>query len=355
MGGNMKTLGKPESNSDVVNKHPTTLIVGYGWVGQHIGKYFTEAHWIDDKLITRKASDNSEVEPFEQYELGFICVPTPMLESGRCDTSIVLNAARSYNVKYWCNKSTVEIGTMDKLKEENIKICMSPEYVGETLGHPLLEAKRDPFIILGGEKKVTKKFAEAWTLVTNSYAKIFQTDGKTAELCKLMENSFIATKVMFCNEFYDLAEKMGVDYNELRELWLADPRVSRSHSYVYKDNRGFGGKCLPKDLNNLAWYFRNVQNNPAVFIEFLLKRNAELRSNYENSVPLLGSDLFKDEEELKEKRRNYQRERYHRMKPQAQEYMRKYNQKREAEWDALPDEEQIKRLQAYAKKQLEDK
>jgi len=40
-----------------------------------------------------------------------------------------------------------------------------------------------------------------------------------------------------------------VDYNELREIWLADPRISRDHTFVYPDNRGFSGKCLPKDVS----------------------------------------------------------------------------------------------------------
>jgi UDP-glucose 6-dehydrogenase len=72
---------------------------------------------------------------------------------------------------------------------------------------------------------------------------------RTAELTKYMENAFLALKVTFCNEFYDIAEAQGVDYNELRELWLLDPRIGRSHTFVLPFGRGFGGRCLPKDLN----------------------------------------------------------------------------------------------------------
>lgn len=292
----MKQIGKPESNSDVLNKHPTTLLIGYGWVGQFIGKYFTEAHWVDDTGKFHRVSDNEEVNPLEHYELAFIGVPTPMLPNGQCDTSIVEAVVKSYaqKVDYFCCKSTIEVGTVDYLKNKyDVNICMSPEYVGETLGHPLLEASRETFVILGGDKGVTQVFAEAWTLVTNSCTKIYQVTAKTAELCKLMENSFIATKVMFCNEFYDLAKEVGVDYNELREVFLADPRMSRYFTYVYENNRGYSGKCLPKDLNNLAYFYRhrNEGRSRAKLIEFLLKRNAELRENYNNSVPLLGEEL----------------------------------------------------------------
>jgi UDP-glucose 6-dehydrogenase len=81
---------------------------------------------------------------------------------------------------------------------------------------------------------------------------IHQSDARTAELTKYMENCFLALKVTFCNEFYDLAQQFGVDYNELRELWLLDPRIGRSHTFVLPDDRGFAGKCLPKDVSALV-------------------------------------------------------------------------------------------------------
>lgn len=290
----MKEYGKPESNSDVLNKHPTTLLIGYGWVGQFIGKYFTEAHYVDDTGVFRNVKDNEVVQPLHKYKLAFIGVPTPMLPDGKCDTSIVESVVEKYCglVENFCCKSTIEIGTIDKLRDRfGVKICMSPEYVGETLGHPLLGANPETFIILGGEKEVTHIFAEAWSLVTNSQSKIYQVSGKTAELCKLMENSFIATKVMFFNEFFALAEEIGVDFLELREVFLADPRMSRYFTYVYRNNRGFSGKCLPKDLNNLAHFYRHNTGIKAELIEFLLKRNAEMRKDYNNSVPLLSEEL----------------------------------------------------------------
>ena len=76
-------------------------------------------------------------------------------------------------------------------------------------------------------------------------------DSRTAELAKYMENCFLATKVIFCNEFYDLAEKMGVSYTKLRETWLMDERMGRSHTFVYPDARGYAGKCLPKYVDAL--------------------------------------------------------------------------------------------------------
>ena len=52
-------------------------------------------------------------------------------------------------------------------------------------------------------------------------------------------------KVTFLNEFYEIARAHGVEFNLLREMFLADPRISLDHTDVYPDARGFSGKCLP--------------------------------------------------------------------------------------------------------------
>lgn len=278
-------MKKLQPHKDITNKLPRVLIIGYGWVGRFIGSYFKDGYYTDADETVRKISNNEPVK-INSFDFAFVCVPTPMLPSGQCDTSIVESVVEKWKnrVKYFCIKSTVEVGTVDRLEKKlGVRMCFSPEYLGETVGHPLVEPRRETFIILGGKKRVTKKFAELWTLVTNSYTKIYQVDSKTAELCKLMENSWIGVKVMFVNEFFELAESEGLDFNKLREIWLADPRVSRSHTYVYRHNRGFSGKCLPKDLNNLVNHFKGK----AKLMEFILKYNSELRKDYNDSVPLL--------------------------------------------------------------------
>jgi len=265
---------------EVVNAVPAVLIVGYGHVGQQMGLYFPNAHYVDVDGIIRRVKDNIQVCSLEDYErvgykYGFICVPTPEGEDGRCDTRIVREAYYQYRdyARYWCIKSTVEVGTCESL---GLSVCFSPEYYGETLGHPLAGIQRDPFIILGGQPEVTAAFAELWTMVTNSYARIMQTTARTAEFIKLMENAWIGTKVVFCNQMYELCKLAWVDWNEVREGWLLDPRVSRSHTYVYPHNRGFGGKCIPKDTANLCAWAR-AQGEPAKFIESVRAYNTELR------------------------------------------------------------------------------
>ena len=93
-----------------------------------------------------------------------------------------------------------------------------------------------------------------WSGGPEAKSRLGVTDARTAELAKYMENAFFATKVTFVNEFHDIARACDVDFNVLREIWLADPRISRDHTFVYPNGRGFAGKCLPKDLNAIVQY-----------------------------------------------------------------------------------------------------
>ncbi|HET7099806.1 MAG TPA: hypothetical protein VFJ52_01540, partial [Terriglobia bacterium] len=99
------------------------------------------------------------------------------------------------------------------------------------------------------------------------------TNAKTAELCKYMENAFLATKVAFANQFYDIAQGLGVDYDELRELWLADDRVGRSHTIVTAE-RGYRGRCLPKDISSIIHVA--TQSGGAPLLEAVVRFNDEV-------------------------------------------------------------------------------
>lgn len=316
-----KQFGKPESHSDVLNKEPKTLLIGFGWVGQFVHEYFTQADiWTPSRgLLLRRIDANhlnsypdlpeygrfevfdkygfkalekgfNGAEQTERWDIAFVSTPSPMKEDGSCDTSMVEDAVKNWApfVDLFIIRSTVTPGTCDRLAQTyNTRVVMQPEYVGETLGHPNTEPVRDPFVILGGKPEDTQIAANAWMRVLNANAKIRQVSALTAELCKYMENCFLGVKVLFVNEFRALAEQVGVDFLQLREAWLDDPRIGRSHSMAYKDNPGFSGKCLPKDLNSIAHYARTKAISPLRLIEAALEINADMRKDCKNSVPLL--------------------------------------------------------------------
>lgn len=219
-------------------------IVGAGAVGAAIAKLFPDAVLYDEPkgVGSREAINKSEV--------AFVSVPTPQGQRGACDTTIVETVVRWIEAPVIVIRSTVSVGTSRRLAAETGKrIVFQPEYgPAETPDHPFNDLRKVRWIILGGEQEDTAVALRAWQEVYSADITVMQTTWETAELCKYMENAFLALKVTFCNEFYELAQRFGVDYSELREAWLLDPRVGRSHTFVLPDKRGYGGKCLPKDL-----------------------------------------------------------------------------------------------------------
>lgn len=292
----MKTLGKPEANSDVINKQPTTLLIGYGWVGQHVGKYFTEALWTDERKNLYKVKNDELVEDNDRkFDLAFLQVPTPMKEDGSCNLDFIMDAVRTWaeRVDLFIVRSTVTPGTTEYLNkicettQNKARFVFQPEYIGETVGHPNLEPRRDPFIILGGDPADTQKAVSYWSTVLNANAVYHQLTSLEAEIVKYMENSFLGTKVLFVSEFARLCEAAGADFYKVREAWLADPRIGRSHTMYYPNNPGFSGKCLPKDINSIAAWGRDELKHPLEFMESVLKINAKFRENASNTVSLL--------------------------------------------------------------------
>jgi UDP-glucose 6-dehydrogenase len=80
-------------------------------------------------------------------------------------------------------------------------------------------------------------------------------DAKTAEMTKFMVNSWLATKVTFCNEFCRACDKAGIYYEDVRELFTSDPRISPAHTFVYREHPYYQSHCLDKDVPSIANQF----------------------------------------------------------------------------------------------------
>jgi UDPglucose 6-dehydrogenase len=223
----------------------TVAIIGYGDLGKALHQVFPEAIVYDEPLgIGSRDAVNS-------CRFAFVAVPTPAGVEGECDVSVVEEVVGWLTAGSIILVSTVVPGTTERLvRETGKRIVFQPAYgPGSTPDHPYHDLRTMSWLILGGERTHTIAVADLLKQVYSAETAIWQTSARTAELAKYMENAFLALKVTFCNEFYDIASALGVDYNELRELWLQDPRMGRSHTIVFPDERGYGGKCLPKDVS----------------------------------------------------------------------------------------------------------
>jgi UDPglucose 6-dehydrogenase len=136
-------------------------------------------------------------------------------------------------------------------------MIFSPEFLTERTAK--LDMLTQSRIILGGKLTLTNK---AKILFNQRFKikNIIQTDSKTAELIKYMNNTFFATKVSIMNEFKLLCDKIGADWEDALKGFVSDGRIGDSHLNVpgHDGKLGYGGTCFPKDVNALLSFSKKL-------------------------------------------------------------------------------------------------
>ncbi len=239
-------------------------IIGRGFVGGAMYENFKDCFEV---AVWDSVEEKRTLNSFESFvdwsDIIFVCVPTPMKENGECDTSIVKDVvAKIANLdrrKYVVIKSTVTPGTTEELAERhNMVIGFNPEFLTEANSYN--DFRHQPLIILGADDTglgtvMAQLYYEFNTKVDN-VAHVIQRSTKEAELFKYLANCFLATKVIFANEFKKLCDKVSVDYGRIAEIAVLDKRLGHTHWRVPgPDGKlGFGGSCFPKDTSALINY-----------------------------------------------------------------------------------------------------
>lgn len=256
-------------------KKSEVAIIGYGVVGKAMHTLFPKALIYNGE---KHPVGNLTYRDINKADVAFVCVPTPTKPDGRCDISLVDDVISKLEAPLIIVRSTIEPGSTDVFKKKYRKhIVFCPEYVGETIAHPLGNEVSRTFLILGGDRRDTKKAIEIFQQVYNSSIKIRQMSAIEAEVTKYLENRHIAFTVAECNEAYDFCEKLGVDYSAVREaVFQDDPRMSPYWTFVYPDNRGFESKCIPKDVDAIAAKARDI-GSPMEITEKILEVNKKWR------------------------------------------------------------------------------
>ena len=240
----------------------TIGVIGQGYVGTAIKLGFQDHYKVltYDKFDLAKSTHSKISDLVEETEVIFVCVPTPMRKDGTCYTGIVEEVIREINEtangQIVVIKSTVPPGTTDKFNHEfsNVTVIFNPEFLTEE--NFLDDFKNQNRIILGGSRKGTNKLRQIYSKVFPK-AVIVKTGDKHAEMVKYFTNTFLATKVSFANEMYNICEQIGIDYDKVVEYAIYDERLGKSHWAVPGPDGdfGFGGHCFPKDLSAIINQF----------------------------------------------------------------------------------------------------
>lgn len=252
------------------------IIGALGHVGQAMASLFQGKEGYQVVSYDLSIGTKKEVN---QCNLAIICVPTPTGKDDTCDISAVEKTVVWLKTPLILIKSTVAPGTTEYLKGKYRKrIVMSPEYYGQSHYFQPKEWQTAewPYIIVGGDKKDCNEVLDFFTPILGPTKSYFITDATTAEVVKYWENIFGAMKVTFVNEMYEICKKFGVSYHEARELWAQDPRVNRNHTSVFVGNRGFSGKCFPKDLSALIRASEKAGYDPK-FLKEIQRSNERFR------------------------------------------------------------------------------
>jgi UDPglucose 6-dehydrogenase len=224
------------------------VICGYGFVGAAHAEALGDKHTVhiyDPHKGYGKIGDKT----FDNAQAVIIAVSTPEGETGECDMSNVYDCIERITPGTpVLIKSTISLEGWRLIKraypEENISF--SPEYLRAK--HAAEDFKAQTHIEIGGDgiefwvHLLSKVLDVEWNFV----------DPEVLIISKYARNSFLALKVAYCNQLYDLCEATGIDYHSVMYYTGKDKRIGYSHSQIMEDGqRGFGGHCLPKDTSAL--------------------------------------------------------------------------------------------------------
>lgn len=260
-------------------------IIGYGIVGQALTYGFSQSD-IKDKYEIRYYDKYKDTDSLDSVvlksEFIFICLPTPMKEDeSGIDLSIIDNSIADITKitnntdKIIVIKSTVVPGTTANLEKKYPKtnFAFNPEFLTEAnYLEDFIKADRN---IIGANNDLISRRVVALYRQRFPHTKIFQTDTTTAEMVKYMANALLATKVIFGNEMFDLCQALGIKYEEVKSMVVADRRIYDSHLDV-TTNRGFGGKCFPKDVVALIGRAKQLKLEPSL-LETVWSVNKKIR------------------------------------------------------------------------------
>lgn len=234
-------------------------VVGMGYVGNAVAQTFSNymtVYGVDPK----KPDCVATIKDLPAFVDGVvISVPTPQGTDGSCDMSIVYQVLADCPKKYpILIKSTISIEGWKEIKERfpTLNITFSPEFLTAANAEQDFRNSKYAYLAHGDTSFWTyvlrRVFGDEFTVHVD--------EPEVLIISKYLRNCFLATKVSFFNQAYDLCKNLGIDYENVKQYAGEDARIGHSHTAVTKE-RGFGGACFPKDTQALLKIAENAHTN----------------------------------------------------------------------------------------------
>lgn len=233
----------------------TVGVVGAGFVGSAVIAAFSDQPDTKIQIIDPVHAPDQNIADL-QADIVFVCVPTPSLPDGEVDVSIVNEVLRDLSFLGFGGivviKSTITANHLTRLRDEysELRLVYNPEFLTER--NAQWDFQNPQMQILGGEWSDCVQVEQLY--VQHSSVRIsptFKTDLVSASLLKYTINSWLATKVTFMNELFQMHMMSGAEttWEQFTDMLSRDSRVGDSHLQVPGPDGafGFGGHCFPKD------------------------------------------------------------------------------------------------------------
>ena len=263
-------------------------IIGQGFVGNAVFQKFRNYYNVYTYDLQAKLCNATNEEIFVECDTIFVCLPTPMNKDGSCYTGLVEAELRDLDEKCRFDqnkkktiiiKSTISPGTTAKWNKQfkNLNVVFNPEFLTEA--NAVSDYENQNRIILGGPRKATTKLKPIFAKVFPKAA-IIKTDSTYAEMVKYVTNSFLATKVSFANEMYQICQALDIDYDKVIEYAQHDDRLGKSHWAVPGPDGdfGYGGHCFPKDVKALISLANKYSLDPKI-LNAVDSKNDDVRND----------------------------------------------------------------------------
>ena len=265
-------------------------IIGCGFVGKAIVKGFAQfanikIYDVDSKKTTHKFGE------VINCDFVFLCLPTPMVsaEGGKANLSIIEECFENISDIPKRNKntvivikSTVPIGQTKKWSKKylDLNLVHCPEFL--TARSAIIDFICPSRNIVGCEDKETGKKVKKLLEERFPGTECFIMSSEESETVKYIANCFFATKVTFFNEMKLFIDKIGLSWDVILEGVMSDGRIGTSHYEVpgHDGDCGFGGFCLPKDINSLIDIMKKNEIDPIV-LKAVWEQNKKIRKNWD--------------------------------------------------------------------------
>ena len=263
----------------MTNEVINIAIVGHGYVGKAVSHGFN-SYKVSVNLIDPIYNTNVKSLDGLELDAAFVCVPTPFGKDGKINSSIVEKVVKELALR-GCPiiiKSTVTPDVLEKLWKKNKMIVYNPEFLTEK--NALNDFVNPPMHVFGGSPEITKQVEKIYEKFSRCKpCPVFHMSIKEASFVKYGINSFLATKVLWFNQFKDLIDQNKSDYDNIIKAIGTDNRIGFSHTQVPgPDNKvGFGGACFPKDTQA----FSSFANSKFTILDKVIEENNKYRSQYE--------------------------------------------------------------------------